>query len=37
MQEMMDGGMMFGMGTWWFLIVVLLVLVSAALIKHLRK
>ncbi len=34
---MMDGGMMFGMGVWWLLILVVLVLVIAALIKYLRK
>ncbi len=34
---MMDGGMMFGMGIWWLLILVILVLVIAALVKYLRK
>jgi len=34
---MMDGGMMFGMGIWWILILVILVLVIAALVKYLRK
>lgn len=33
----MDGGMMVGMGIWWLLILVLLVLLIAALIKYLRK
>lgn len=34
---MMDGGMMFGMGIWWLLILVILVLAIAALVKYLRK
>lgn len=34
---MMDGGMMFGMGIWWLLILVLLVLLIATLIKYLCK
>jgi len=34
---MMDGGMMFGMGIWWLLVLVVLVLVIAALVKYLRK
>jgi uncharacterized membrane protein len=34
---MMDGGMMFGMGIWWILVLVILVLVIAALVKYLRK
>lgn len=34
---MMDGGMMFGMGIWWLLFLVVLVLVIAALVKYLRK
>jgi hypothetical protein len=34
---MMDGGMMFGMGIWWLLIVVLLILAILALVKYLRK
>lgn len=35
--EGMGGGMMFGMGLVWILIVVALILVIAALIKYLRK
>lgn len=34
---MMDGGMMFGMGIWWILSLVILVLAIAALIKYLRQ
>ncbi len=34
---MMDGGMMFGMGIWWLVILVILVLIVAALVKYLRK
>lgn len=36
-EDMMDGGMMFGMGIWWLLVLVVLVLVIAALVKYLRK
>jgi len=35
--DMMGGGMMFGMGVGWLLVIVLLVLVIAALVKYLRK
>ena len=35
--DMMDGGMMFGMGLGWLLVIVLLVLGVAALVKYLRK
>ncbi|KKM25307.1 hypothetical protein LCGC14_1596300 [marine sediment metagenome] len=34
---MMGDGMMFGMGVWWLLILVVLVLVVMALVKYLRK
>ncbi len=34
---MIDGSMMLGMGVWWLLILVVLVLVIAALVKYLRK
>ncbi|KFB09599.1 hypothetical protein EL18_00615 [Nitratireductor basaltis] len=34
---MMDGGMMFGMGLGWLLILVVLILAVFALIKYLRK
>ena len=34
---MMGGGMMFGMGIGWLLIIVILILVIAALVKYLRK
>jgi len=34
---MMGGGMMFGMGVGWLLVIVLLVLAIAALVKYLRK
>tara|TARA_R110002124_G_scaffold45981_2_gene138515 strand:+ start:10193 stop:10297 length:105 start_codon:yes stop_codon:yes gene_type:complete len=34
---MMGDGMMFGMGLWWLLILVVLVLVIMALVKYLRK
>ncbi len=34
---MTDGGMMFGMGIWWILTLVILVLAIAALVKYLRK
>lgn len=34
---MMDGGMMSGMGIWWLLILVVLILAVAALVKYLRK
>ena len=32
-----SGGMMFGMGVGWLLVIVLLVLAIAALVKYLRK
>ncbi|SDX70576.1 hypothetical protein SAMN04488041_11327 [Sulfitobacter pontiacus] len=35
--DMMGGGMMFGMGVGWLLVIVLLVLMIAALVKYLRK
>ncbi|KKK59077.1 hypothetical protein LCGC14_3038010 [marine sediment metagenome] len=35
--DIMDGGMMFGMGLGWLLVIVLLVLGIAALVKYLRK
>lgn len=35
--DMMGGGMMFGMGVGWLLVIVLLVLLIAALVKYLRK
>ena len=35
MNEMMDGGMMWGMGLWWILVVILLILGIAALAKYL--
>lgn len=35
--DMMGGGMMFGMGIGWLLIIVTLILVIAALVKYLRK
>lgn len=35
MNEMMGGGMMWGMGLWWILIVILLILGIAALAKYL--
>ncbi len=34
---MMDGGMMFGMGIWGLLILVLVILAIVALVKYLRK
>ncbi|EAQ04609.1 hypothetical protein OB2597_04985 [Pseudooceanicola batsensis HTCC2597] len=34
---MMDGGMMFGMGIWGLLILVLVILAILALVKYLRK
>jgi|TARA_R110000824_G_scaffold335158_1_gene521720 uncharacterized membrane protein len=34
---MMGDGMMFGMGLFWLIAVVVLILVVAALIKYLRK
>lgn len=33
--EMMDGGMMWGMGLIWILVVVVLILAAAALVKYL--
>jgi len=35
MNEMMGGGMMWGMGLWWILVVILLILGIAALAKYL--
>lgn len=35
--DIMDGGMMFGMGLGWLLVIALLVLAIAALVKYLRK
>lgn len=37
MGDGMGGGMMFGMGLFWLIAVVVLVLIAAALIKYLRK
>lgn len=37
MYDMMGGGMMWGMGLIWLLVLVVLVLAAAALIKYLRK
>jgi hypothetical protein len=37
MHDMMGGGMMWGMGLFWLLLIVLLVLGMAALIKYLRS
>jgi cytochrome c-type biogenesis protein CcmH/NrfF len=37
MHDMMGGGMMWGMGLFWLLPIVLLVLGMAALIKYLRS
>lgn len=37
MDGMMGDGMMFGMGLFWLIAVVVLILVVAALIKYLRK
>ncbi len=34
---MMDGGMMFGMGIWGLLILLLVILAIMALVKYLRK
>ncbi len=34
MNEMMGGGMMWGMGVWWLLLVILLILGIAALAKY---
>lgn len=34
---MMDGGMRFGMGLGWLLIIVVLILAIAALVKYLRR
>ena len=34
---MADGGMMLGMGVWWLLILIVLVLAIMALVKYLRK
>jgi uncharacterized membrane protein len=35
--NMADGGMMLGMGVWWLLILIVLVLAIMALVKYLRK
>jgi predicted RND superfamily exporter protein len=35
MNEMMGSGMMWGMGLWWILVVILLILSIAALAKYL--
>ena len=35
MYDMMNGGTMWGMGLWWFLVIVLVLLGVAALFKHL--
>ena len=35
MNEMMGGGMMWGMGLWWILVIILLILGIAALAKYL--
>ncbi len=37
MDGTMGGGMMWGMGLLWLLVIVVLVLAAAALIKYLRK
>lgn len=37
MGDGMGGGMMFGMGLFWLIAVVVLILIAAALIKYLRK
>jgi hypothetical protein len=37
MNEMMSGGMMWGMGLVWLLVIIVLVLAAAALIKYLRS
>ena len=37
MGDGMGGGMMFGMGLFWLIAVVVLILIVAALIKYLRK
>jgi tellurite resistance protein TehA-like permease len=39
MHDMLDGmsGMMWGMGLFWLLVVIVLVLAGAALIKYLRR
>jgi uncharacterized membrane protein len=37
MNDMMGGGMMWGMGLLWLLVLALLVLAIAALFKYLRK
>jgi len=34
---MMDGGMMVGMGIWWLVILVLVIIAILALVKYLRK
>ena len=34
---MMNGGMMVGMGIWWLVILVLVILAILALVKYLRK
>lgn len=37
MNDMMSGGMMWGMGVVWLVVLVVLVLTAAALIKYLRR
>lgn len=37
MNDMMGGGMMWGMGLFWLIALVVLVLAAAALVKYLRK
>jgi hypothetical protein len=37
MNEVMSGGMMWGMGLVWLLVIIVLVLAAAALIKYLRS
>jgi hypothetical protein len=37
MHDMMGGGMMWGMGLIWLLVVIVLVLAIAALVKYLRR
>lgn len=36
-KDMMNGGMMVGMGIWWLVILVLVILAILALVKYLRK
>lgn len=37
MNDMMGGGMMWGMGLGWILVIIVLILAAAALIKYLFK